>query len=158
MKTFTNRNVLSRFGRWAMRVSDLMTRDPLSIRGEATIREAIAFLATKCLTTAPVINEAGRPIGVLCLGNLVKTLQSHDIDESTFFDMQVRDFATPLGYFVKADTPLYIVVGDLLDCRTPQMYVADDDGVLVGVLSAADLLREVHRTAEELNGAQCTVA
>src|SRR5262245_63767768 len=44
---------------------DLMTANPLSLREDATLKEAIAFLVDRNISGAPVIDEAGRPVGVL---------------------------------------------------------------------------------------------
>src|SRR5262249_2802727 len=45
--------------------ADLMTPDPVSIGADATIKEAVAFLTDKGFSAAPVIDRAGRPVGVL---------------------------------------------------------------------------------------------
>src|SRR5262249_21708562 len=45
--------------------ADLMTPNPVSIRDVATVREAVALLTDKGFSAAPVIDQAGRPIGVL---------------------------------------------------------------------------------------------
>ena len=49
-----------------------MTRHPLSINESATLREAAAFLTEKGISAAPVISEAGRPVGVLSLADIVR--------------------------------------------------------------------------------------
>jgi CBS domain-containing protein len=152
MTTFIDRKSLNRFDRWARRVADRMTRDPRSIRADATIREAISFLTNSGTGAAPVINEAGRPIGVLSLSDLVGAIREHRIEEQTFFNLQVGRLMTPFVLLVNAETPIHAVVGDLLDFKIRQIYVTDDDGVLVGVLSRADLLRDFHREAEEPAG------
>src|SRR5438132_1472737 len=51
--------------------AELMTPNPLSIREDATAHEAAEFLTARGLTAAPVINEAGAPIGVLSQTDLV---------------------------------------------------------------------------------------
>jgi CBS-domain-containing membrane protein len=158
MMTLTDRKALNRFDRWAIRVADLMTRDPLSIRADATIREAVSLLTTKGITAAPVINEAGRPIGVLSLTDLVGGIRDQVIDDGTFLNMQVCEFMTPFVFFVDQDTPVYAVVRELLDCKIHQMYVADNDGTLIGVLSAAELLEDLRRRAEEPSCDACTTA
>lgn len=158
MTTFIERKAFNRFDRWAARVSNLMTRNPLSIRADATIRDAIAFMAEKGTTAAPVINEAGRPIGVVSLSDLVIAIRDQGIEDQTFFNMQVFEFMTPFVFFVNPDTPVHTVVDELLDCKVQQIYVADDDGVLVGVLSTKDLLRDFRRQAEEQCGDDCTTA
>src|SRR5262245_38718870 len=45
--------------------SDLMTPNPISLAAEALIGEAIALLIDRGISAAPVIDETGRPIGVL---------------------------------------------------------------------------------------------
>ena len=45
--------------------ADLMTPNPVSVSDEATIREAVALLTDRGISAAPVIDEAGRPVGVL---------------------------------------------------------------------------------------------
>src|SRR5438067_13699053 len=45
--------------------SELMTPNPISLEAEAFIGEAIALLIDRGISAAPVIDEAGRPIGVL---------------------------------------------------------------------------------------------
>lgn len=158
MTTFTDRKALTPFDRWAVPVADLMMRDPRSIRADATIREAIAFLADKRTSAAPVVNHAGRPIGVLSLTDLISGIRDHGIEEQRFYELKVSKFMTPFVFFVNSDTPVQYVVAELLDCKVRQMYVADDDGVLVGVLNTTDLLRDIQRHAEEQYGDACMTA
>jgi CBS-domain-containing membrane protein len=158
MMTFTDRKALNRFDRWAISVADLMRRDPLSLRADATIREAVSLLTRKGFTAAPVINEAGRPIGVLSLTDLVGGIRDRTIGDGAFLNMQVYEFMTPLVLFVDQDTPVYAVVAELLDCKVHQMYVSDDDGTLIGVLSAAELLEDLRRQTDEQRCGECTTA
>src|SRR5690349_10530953 len=57
--------VLSRLTLWAETAADLMMPNPMSLRAEATVREAVAALTDRGFSAAPVIDEAGRPVGVL---------------------------------------------------------------------------------------------
>ena len=50
---------------WAETAQDLMVANPISIHANAVVQEAIAFLIDKGFSAAPVIDEAGKPIGVL---------------------------------------------------------------------------------------------
>src|SRR5437868_5811330 len=45
--------------------ADLMMPNPISVRDDATLREAVALLTDKGFSAAPVIDAAGRPVGVL---------------------------------------------------------------------------------------------
>ena len=55
----------------AATAADLMTPNPLSIRQNATVKEAAAFLTDRRISAAPVIDEAGRAVGVLSRADIV---------------------------------------------------------------------------------------
>lgn len=158
MTTYIDRKALNRFDRWAMRVSDLTMSNPLSIRADATIREAIAFLAMRGTKAALVANEAGRPIGVFSLADLVGAIRDHEADASTVFSMQTSDLMTPFVSVVSADTPVQGVIDDLLDCKVDHVYVADDTGVIVGAVGIEDLIRHLHESTAEAAELDCTTA
>src|SRR4051794_11252751 len=50
---------------------DLMMPNPVSVRGDATVREALALLIDKGYSAAPVIDGAGKPAGVLSRSDLL---------------------------------------------------------------------------------------
>src|SRR5262245_16741872 len=56
---------------WAATAADLMTPNPLSISENATLREVVTFLTEKGFSAAPVIDEAGRPVGVVSQADIV---------------------------------------------------------------------------------------
>src|SRR5262245_30181804 len=49
----------------------LMTPNPVSIGQDATVKEAAAFLTDRGFSAAPVIDNAGRPVGVLSRADIV---------------------------------------------------------------------------------------
>mgnify|MGYP000863918107 CR=1 FL=1 len=49
----------------SLTAADLMTRNVVSIAENASLHEAVALMADRGYSGAPVINEAGRPVGVL---------------------------------------------------------------------------------------------
>src|SRR5437867_2240829 len=55
----------------AAKAKDLMRSHPVSVEEAATIREAIAFLVDKGFSAAPVIDSAGRPVGVLSRSDIL---------------------------------------------------------------------------------------
>src|SRR6202011_2496057 len=55
----------------AVTAADLMSDNPVSIRAEASVMEAVAMLTDRGFSAAPVIDEAGRPVGVLSRADLV---------------------------------------------------------------------------------------
>lgn len=144
----------------ARMAADLMVSDPISIRAEASAAEAMTLFTEKGITAAPVIDEAGRPIGVLSRSDLLV----HQCEQAKcraggpeyFFaptfesegkpgavKTTVTDLMTPAVFAVSPDTPVHRVVGDMVGLHVHRLFVVDDDGVLVGVISAMDVLRHL---------------
>jgi CBS-domain-containing membrane protein len=149
--------------------ADIMSENPISLRGEATVREALALLTDHNYSAAPVIDQAGRPIGVLSRTDLLV----HDREKSDYLETRprsedlerlrkktgeklgeefhvervdptlVRDLMTPTVFSVKPDTPARQVVGELLTLKVHRLFVVDDSGALVGVISPYDILRHL---------------
>lgn len=76
MTTFTNRWWLRRFDRWARRISRRMQWGPRSIRSDATLCEALDFLAAQGVIEAPVIDDNDRTNVVPIVRNDDRSLQS----------------------------------------------------------------------------------
>jgi CBS domain-containing protein len=160
----------------ARTAGDLMTPNPVSLREEVTAREAARFLTDRSFGAAPVINEAGEPIGVLSQTDIVVhareridalsscgTAVSAVEDFSEFAEIPVGcrgvwrglkperiddkatvgDLMTPAVFTVRYDAPSAHVVEDMLALRVHRLFVVDDGGVLVGVVSATDILRRL---------------
>jgi CBS domain-containing protein len=140
MKTSTN-------VRRAIPARDVMTRNPLSINETASIREAAAYLLAKRMSAAPVINEAGRAVGVVSLSDIVR--HSAGVESSPPMDLPVRTIMNDEVLFVRPGTPIDNVIDDLLHCKIKRLFVADENDVLVGVISATDALRHFKLTAAQ---------
>ena len=57
--------------------------------------------------------------------------------------VRVGDLMTPAVFAVSPTTPVARVVADMVALKVHQMYVVDAAGVLVGVISAIDVLRHL---------------
>jgi CBS domain-containing protein len=135
----TSTAVRSDFG--VKTAADLMTPDPVSLNDTDTAREAVAFLTERGFGAAPVIDEAGRPVGVLSGTDLL----SHALGQGgAGGDARVRDLMTPTVLSVRPETPAREAAEQLARLKVHQLYVVDRAGVLIGVLSRLDLLRHLH--------------
>src|SRR5262249_50562305 len=134
--------------------AELMTPNPVSIRVDATLHEAVAFLVDKGISGAPVIDEAGRPVGVLSQTDILvhdrenveqiaveeietgaplsrkywESFQIEKVDQTT-----VADMMTPAVFSVGLDTPAATVIEEMRDLHVHRLFVVDHNGVLVGV-------------------------
>jgi CBS domain-containing protein len=149
----------------AQTAAELMTPDPVSILGTATVREAVVLLSAKGFSAAPVIDDAGRPAGVISQSDILVydrekvarvapypeyyhrselTLRSGESLADGFQvespdQTMVRDIMTPAVFSVTPDAPARRVVQDMLALRVHRLFVVDRAGVLIGVISALDI-------------------
>lgn len=155
-----------------LRAKDLMAPNPVSIRHDATIREAMEMLTDRGFGAAPVIDEAGRPIGVVSHTDILihqrecthharvpeDARSAHDDTEwdlfpdpswSDGFSIEVTDpttvgeIMTPAIFTVALDTPARDVVRRMLEMKVHHLFVSDGELALVGVISPLDVLRRL---------------
>jgi CBS domain-containing protein len=141
----------------------LMSPNPVSLDGDASIQEAIAMLTDRGFSAAPVIDAAGRPIGVLSRGDILvhereqvrhaRLTDDEDWEEKprrtrhegysveVVDPTRVRDVMTPVVFTVDLRTPAAKVVEQMLALRVHRLFVVDEDQALVGVVSTLDVLR-----------------
>ncbi|MFO0966621.1 MAG: CBS domain-containing protein [Gemmataceae bacterium] len=154
----------TRPGCWELLAEELMTENPHSIREDATVEDAIAFLTDKGYRAAPVIDESGRPVGVIsqsdilihdregCGGGLHDFYSMGNLDfenrsrEETR-DVRVRDLMTPVVFQVPPDAPFSRVLEEMVTLNVHRLFVVSDDGILIGVITALDVLRRLYEEA-----------
>ena len=144
---------------------DLMTSNPVSLYQGASIQEAIALLTDRGFGAAPVIDDAGRPVGVLSRSDILihereqvrhATLTTdEDWEEKprrnchegfsveVVDPTKVRDIMTPVVFTVGLNTPATKVVEQMLTLKVHHLFVVDEDLALVGVISSLDVLRHL---------------
>jgi CBS domain-containing protein len=147
----------------ARTAAELMADNPVSLRADATAAEALRLFTTKGITAAPVIDDAGHPIGVLSRSDLLvhqrETAARPPADAAYFQDANleaasrtaydtglrttVADLMTPAVFAVSPDAPARRVVEEMLALRVHRLFVVDESGFLVGVISAMDILRNL---------------
>jgi CBS domain-containing protein len=153
--------------------ADLMTPNPVSIRADASVQEAITMLTDKGFSAAPVIDESGQPIGVLShtdimvhdreKGDPSRTAPEQDDPNdlvtpeeeplASSFEVEqvewvpVRDLMTPTVFSVAPETPAQEVIDHMLSLKVHRLFVVDRSGVLVGVISALDVLRLIRSSS-----------
>jgi CBS domain-containing protein len=149
--------------------ASLMKENPISVSADETVQEAVAVLTERGFSAAPVIDEAGRPVGVLSRTDLlwhdrerVEYLPGEDSDsweeveempsawaaregfqEVRVDRTRVSEVMTPLVYTVTPTTPAEEVVRQMLARKIHRLFVSNDDGILIGVITASDILRHL---------------
>jgi CBS domain-containing protein len=143
------------------RVFELMHLDVVTLRPDHTLVEAQEILASKSVSGAPVVDAAGRVLGVVSQSDLVRQAAHPDTVAQTgqFFSsvedyadlgttriaassQRVSDVFTPRVYSVNRDTGVAVAASIMRERRIHRLLVIDK-GVLVGIISSLDLLRVV---------------
>ena len=156
---------------FAERAEDLMTRNPVSLDQRAPLHDAEALLTDREISAAPVIDVAGRPVGVISRADIVR----HDREQArtlapvpefyekaelslatgeslgtgfqveTIVPTEVGEVMTPTVISVPPEMPAWEVVARMLALKVHRLFVVDKGGVLIGVISALDILRNLRR-------------
>lgn len=109
---------------------DVMTSPVLSLRDSRTAREAAAFLAENEISGAPVLNAAGKLVGVVTVADLAE--EEHG--------RRVRDVMTPTVFTIPDDTPVERVARTMIAGRIHRLFVTRS-GRVTGVVTPLDLLK-----------------
>jgi len=149
-----------------MNASDVMTREILSVRADTTVAEAIRTMLDNRISGLPVIDEAGRLVGILTEGDLLRRGETGTERQRPRWLEILMGPGRLAGEYVRThgrkvdevmtrdvvsvipDTPLKEVVELMERHRIKRVPVLDGD-VLVGILSRADLLRALLGALEE---------
>jgi CBS domain-containing protein len=131
----------------ACTAEDLMTPNPMSIGQLATLRDAAAFLTGRGISAAPVIDGAGRPVGVVSSTDILVRYQNPAADQ-----IPVAAIMTPVVFCARPDAPAEEVVERILGLRVRRLFVVDEAGVVIGVISARDVLQRLRRLGRRSNG------
>ncbi|MFF3518114.1 CBS domain-containing protein [Streptomyces sp. NPDC002573] len=116
-------------------VGDLMTPTAVSVRQGTTFKEIARTLDEYEITAVPVVDDGGRPVGVVSEADLLRKQTSGGIG-STAGELMTRPavVAEPEWDVVRAARTME-------RRKVKRLPVVDGDGHLIGVISRSDLLR-----------------
>lgn len=131
-----------------MKVRDVMTPDPIAIRSDRTIREALETLEKHHIRHLPIL-EDGLLTGILSDRSVAPWRQTlfdaeswHDVDlEALLMQTRVADIVERRVVSIGPDEPVSAAIDALLDHNIGAVPVVDDREELVGIVSYVDLLR-----------------
>jgi CBS domain-containing protein len=141
-----------------MRADEVMTRNPTTIAPQASVAEAVRSMLDARVSGLPVVDEAGRLVGVITEGDLLARAElgtekkrakwleflfgpgrsAEDFVQS--HGRRVEEVMTRSPITVLPSAGLDEVVETMIDKRVKRLPVVDG-GSLVGVVSRADVLR-----------------
>lgn len=132
---------------YRLKVSDVMTRELVTASPGDSLRSVQHLMRDRGITGAPVL-DGGRLVGIVSIGDVIAALDGGWIDEPTESRM------TRAVIVLEEDMPLSFAISYLNRYGYRRFPVMSRDGVLVGIVTAADIIRallvEMNREVERL--------
>jgi len=132
-----------------MFVQEAMTRDPLTVTPETTIKQAANILSERTISSLPVLDEHGELCGVVTEADLIREtfvsdprshllpLDENDDIRSTYVEEVMTPHVVTVHEYADVAQAADLMVTSSIKC----LPVVDDRRHLVGVLSRSDRVR-----------------
>ncbi len=143
-------------------VADVMTRDPIAVNPETALNDAIKLMAERRISGLPVVNPAGKLVGVISESDLmwresgvtpppyIMILDSviylenpakyerdlHKALGQTVGEVMTKDLVT-----VASDLSLRKAAQMIQDRNVRRLLVTDAEGGLIGIVTRGDIVR-----------------
>jgi CBS domain-containing protein len=101
------------------------------------------MLADRGVTAVVVIDDAGRPLGVLTATDVLIHQREKLAKSRGQEPVMVRDMMTPAVFSVRIDTPVAPLIEQMVALNVHRLFVVDDGDTVVGVISALGVLRGI---------------
>jgi CBS domain-containing protein len=136
-------------------VSELMNPDVVCVRPGMTVKEVEQLLASRGVSGAPVVDDAGHILGVVSQSDLVRRRSTRVTagESGRFFtdDDEYRDIAslpidasqTPVEEVMHKEVYGVAVAANIMRERRIHRLLVTEKDCLVGVISSLDLMRVV---------------
>jgi CBS domain-containing protein len=146
----------------AKTVADVMSRDPITVKPQTPIKEAIKILAEQSISGLPVVDDAGKVVGVISETDLLwqetgvePPLYIVFLDSVIYLENPARydqELHKALGQtvgevmsthpiMVKSDQPLRKAAKLMQEKAVRRLAVTDNDNQLIGILTTGDIVR-----------------
>jgi CBS domain-containing protein len=128
-----------------MKVADLMQKNVRSIDPEATVAEIVETLADAHVSGLPVVDSAGRVVGVVSATDILQAEAEQSDARSRvrlFSHTTARDLMTRDVYMIEPDAEARQAAQQMLYGEVHRLFV-QENGRLVGVISQTDIAQAV---------------
>jgi len=148
------------------KVSSVMSTDPATVREDTPFKDIVRVLEQRDISAAPVVDAAGRVVGVVSEADLLVKQGAGDPDSARSPKRWWRHHDAPTdprtdavtaaalmtrpAITVTADATVAHAAREITKHNVKRLPVVDDDGKLVGVVSRKDLLTVFLREDEDI--------
>jgi acetoin utilization protein AcuB len=134
---------------------DLMTKDPVTLRVTATVKDAVELLQSMEIRHLPVVNAQDELIGMVSDRDLRSLSIPRTADERwlgelrTALQEKISSVMTADVLSVEEEADASEIIDMMLEYKVGAVPVTDADGTLVGIVSYIDVLRELAALVED---------
>lgn len=143
-------------------VTDAMTRDPIVVRPETPLNEAIQTLAERRISGLPVVDEQGQLVGIISETDLMwqetgvtppayimfldsviflKNPAQYERDLHKALGQTVGEVMSSEPISISPDKPLKEAAQIMHEREVRRLPVVDDAGQVIGILTRGDIVR-----------------
>jgi CBS domain-containing protein len=145
-----------------MRVAEVMTTEVLTVRPETTLKEVAELLGSRGISGAPVVDAAGHVIGVVSEADILakerkprragrlERLFAHETVDRKAAARTAGEAMTAPALTIGAERRVDAAATTMLDRSVNRLPVVDREGVLVGIVTRADLVRAFVHTDDQI--------
>jgi len=119
-------------------IKNYIRRPPITIDRGATVEEAAALMAEKGVGSLAIVDEGGRPVGIITERDVVKAVARRALGARVVEAGTTSNLLT-----ASPEDDEYEVLKRMRERRVRHLLVVDKEGKLMGVLSIRDFLEDV---------------
>jgi CBS domain-containing protein len=128
---------------------EVMTRDVVCVGPDESAEDALRLLVEHGISGLPVVDAAGRPLGVLSRADLLEERLEALTEGELGEPARVRDLMTQAALSLPESASVAEAAGLMAAYGVHRVQVVSAAGVLVGVVSPLDLLRWLTGTPQQ---------
>jgi CBS domain-containing protein len=149
-----------------MKAADVMTANPVTVRPDSTVMEAVRVMLQRRFSGLPVVDDAGAVVGIITEGDLLRRAETGTqrrrprwieffigpgrlaVEYAHAYGHRIDEVMSQPVQTITEDRPLDEIVNIMERHRIKRLPVVRD-GKLVGIVSRANLLRALASVARE---------
>ena len=122
--------------------SDLMKKKVKSFTPETKVSEAIKILAKNKISGAPVLDEAGKVIGIFTESDILKYFSVHPNEDVSILNVKIIYTENPKT--IPPNMPLFKLQQILIEHGFRGVPVVDENNFLLGMISRRDVMKYIY--------------
>ena len=126
------------------KAKDIMTTSVVTVGVDDNVDRAISLMVQHRISGLPVLDEDGRPVGIVSEFDLLEL-----VCEGLRDDSKVRDFMSA-DLFGVCEEDSWVAVADVFRAKRVRRLPVLRDGVLAGIISRHDLMRAIQDARRQL--------